>query len=433
MLRPPPLTVTLAHSAMYDFVRLGSHVSFAKGKPPALIPFGGVGSATYLTPEYLRGRAGAISAKPGRDAVMVAGDDAVLLWDGSNAGEVFFGRAGLAASTMALVSGDASFDRRYLVHALKQLEPQIKGQTVGTGIPHVDGKVLGGLRVFRPEPNEQLQVARVLDTLDTAIRQTEAIIEKLKLVKQGLLHDLLTRGIDDNGELRPPQSEAPHLYKASLLGWIPSKWELRRIVDLLSGVEPAMRSGPFGSALLKDDLVECGVPLLGIDNVLTEKFDAKYTRFVSEVKFTQFARYAVRPRDLMITIMGTVGRCCLVPDDIGRALSSKHTWTITLDRTKYSPLLAMLQINYAPWALSHFANDEQGGIMSAIRSETLRTLQLPSPPADEQDRIESILVSMSRRIEREGRVLKKCHLEKSGLADDLLTGRVRVTPLLTAT
>jgi hypothetical protein len=51
----------------------------------------------------------------------------------------------------------------------------------------------------------------VLDTLDTAIHETEAIIAKLKAVKQGLLHDLLTRGIAANGELRPPQAEAPHL------------------------------------------------------------------------------------------------------------------------------------------------------------------------------------------------------------------------------
>jgi hypothetical protein len=65
----------------------------------------------------------------------------------------------------------------------------------------------------------------VLDTLDTAIHETEAIIAKLKAVKQGLLHDLLTRGIAANGELRPPQAEAPHLYKASPLGWIPKEDE----------------------------------------------------------------------------------------------------------------------------------------------------------------------------------------------------------------
>ena len=73
---------------------------------------------------------------------------------------------------------------------------------------------------------EQVKIAEVLDTLDTTIRQTEAIIEKLKQVKQGLLHDLLTRGIDANGELRPPQSQAPHLYKDSPLGWIPTEWDV---------------------------------------------------------------------------------------------------------------------------------------------------------------------------------------------------------------
>ena len=85
------------------------------------------------------------------------------------------------------------------------------------------------MTVLLPAPAEQATIALVLDTLDTAIRQTEVIIEKLKLVKQGLLHDLLTRGIDDNGELRPPQSEAPHLYKESVLGWIPRDWLLVRV------------------------------------------------------------------------------------------------------------------------------------------------------------------------------------------------------------
>ena len=283
-----------------------------------------------------------------------------------------------------------------------------------------------------PELNsdEQVGVSLVLDTLDTAIRQTEAIIEKLKLVKQGLLHDLLTRGIDDNGELRPPQSEAPHLYKQSALGWIPAQWEVATIRDLLADSDPAMRSGPFGSALLKEELVEHGIPLLGIDNVLTEKFHGNFTRFVTPSKFAQLSRYAVRPRDLMITIMGTVGRCCLVPDDIGRALSSKHTWTITLDKRKYMPVLAMLQVNYSPWALSHFARDEQGGIMSAIRSDTLRALRLPLPPMAEQLRIVGILGVLSQRIEKESAAIAKHGLERSGLMDDLLTGRVRVTPLL---
>ena len=77
------------------------------------------------------------------------------------------------------------------------------------------------LPVRYPPEEEQIRIAQILDTLDTAIQETEAIIAKLKAVKQGLLHDLLTRGIDANGELRPAPEDAPQLYKQSPLGWMP--------------------------------------------------------------------------------------------------------------------------------------------------------------------------------------------------------------------
>lgn len=415
---------------MPDFVRLGDHIEISKGRPPAELPFDGPGSCLYLTPDYLRGRVAAVAARGASDSVVAKDGDAVLLWDGSNAGEFFLGKQGLVASTMARLRPSGKFDRGFFFHALKHLEPKLKGRTNGTGIPHVDREVLENLRVLAPPTEEQAAIARALDALDTTIRQTESIIEKLKQVKQGLLHDLLTRGIDENGELRPPRRQAPHLYRKSPLGWIPKQWEAKELRDLLVDEDPSMRSGPFGSELLKHELVENGIPLLGIDNVQTEAFSRGFSRFVTEQKFNQLSRYAVRPHDVMITIMGTVGRCCLVPDGIGRALSSKHTWTLSFNRLKYLPLLAMLQINYCEWVLRHFSKDEQGGVMSAIRSETLRSLLLPVPGMDEQLEIAARLQSASDRISSESATMHKLARLKSGLADDLLSGRVRVTPLL---
>lgn len=337
-----------------------------------------------------------------------------------------------ALSSICIITPQDGQDARFLGHALQSHDcvRQYENAMSGSALRRLVLRDIRQIRVPTPAVDEQAKVALILDTLDTTIRQTEAIIEKLKQVKQGLLHDLLIRGIDANGKLRPPQSQAPHLYKDSPLGWIPREWEARRLQDLLSEDDPAMRSGPFGSALLKHELVEIGLPLLGIDNVHVERFDANFTRFVTEKKFNSLARYAVRPQDLMITIMGTVGRCCVVPDDIGRALSSKHTWTITLDRAKYSPLLAMLQVNYCEWVLRQFTKDEQGGIMSAIRSDTLRNLMLPTPSIGEQVEIESRMQAVSSRITAEAETLRKLCSAKSGLMDDLLTGRVRVTPLL---
>ncbi|WP_175786968.1 restriction endonuclease subunit S [Burkholderia anthina] len=318
----------------------------------------------------------------------------------------------------------------YLLKVLQFIQPKAEAQAVGSTVKGI--RIQDYLNISTPlAPTEaQPAIAEVLDNLETVISNTEVIVAKLRSVKQGLLHDLLTRGIDANGELRPPQTEAPHLYKESPLGGIPKQWEVKQITELLADVDPAMRSGPFGSALLKQELVEVGLPLLGIDNVHTERFVADYCRFVTPKKFIELARYAVRPADLMITIMGTVGRCCLVPEDIGQALSSKHTWTITLNQDSYSPYLAMLQINYSPWVLQHFARDQQGGTMAAIRSETLRSTILPTPPRDEQRLMEERLREISKKIDLEVDAFTKMQAEKSGLMDDLLTGRVPITPLL---
>jgi type I restriction enzyme S subunit len=119
----------------------------------------------------------------------------------------------------------------------------------------------------------------------------------------------------------------------------------------------------------------------------------------------------------------------MVPDGIGTALSSKHTWTISLNPQRYSPYLACLQINHAPWVLSHFAKDEQGGVMSSIKSDTLRTTRFPLPPFKEMMVIESSLKAISHEIEIKNTLFRKLKFLKTGLMQDLLTGRKRVTGL----
>lgn len=48
----------------------------------------------------------------------------------------------------------------------------------------------------------QPRIAEILSTVDDAIAETEALIAKTQQVKLGLMHDLFTRGVDGNGELR---------------------------------------------------------------------------------------------------------------------------------------------------------------------------------------------------------------------------------------
>lgn len=299
----------------------------------------------------------------------------------------------------------------------------------GSGLRHLRKDFIRKL-VFKAPANlsEQQKIAAILASIDTAIEKTEALIEKYQQIKAGLMHDLFTRGVLPSGQLRPPREQAPELYQETSIGWFPKEWRVYSLESLLAPVANNVRSGPFGSALLKHELVENGAPFLGIDNIFVERFEADFKRFVSENKFNELSRYKTRPNDVLITIMGTVGRSCVIPAFIERALSSKHLWTMTFDNKKVIPELICWQLNHADWAKTSFRRAAQGGVMEAIQSSTLKKLLLPTPRLDEQELIYKRYDKISERIRHEEKQVEKLKKQKNGLMQDLLTGKVQVTP-----
>lgn len=263
---------------------------------------------------------------------------------------------------------------------------------------------------------EQVAIADILDTLDAAIRQTEAIIEKLKLVKQGLLHDLLTRGIDDNGELRPPQSEAPHLYKQSALGWIPSAWCVRVIAEvgqaITGSTPPSSVPGVWGA----------GIPFVTPAEVIEGQPIESAERSVCD-RGLAYVRLLPPGSTLVVCIGSTIGRVgtsgveactnqqinALVP---GAIMASEFAHVAV--RMHVGQLRAMAGLQAVP----------------IVNKASFETMRIPVPPRAEQLEISERLRAATDRISQEESAAVKLGKAKAGLMDDLLTGRVRVTPLL---
>ncbi|GJD41967.1 restriction endonuclease subunit S [Methylobacterium bullatum] len=249
-----------------------------------------------------------------------------------------------------------------------------------------------------PPLDEQRRIAEVLKSVDDCIALSEEALEATSAKKNALLVAILHAGL----------------------------WPIVQVGSLLADTPIPMRSGPFGSALLKSELTETGIPLLGIDNVHAERFKNEYRRFISEEKYRELARYTVFPGDVMVTIMGTVGRCCMVPEDIGRAISSKHVWTLSIDKTLYSSALLAWQINHDPRVLEQLRGAAQGGIMSAISSETLRNLRVPQPPQEQMLELEQLIVSANSTIFHLEEGIASLNRLKQLVSSDILSGRVRV-------
>ena len=123
-------------------------------------------------------------------------------------------KAVLNSGIFLLRCNDGSYEHEYIFHLLnsyvfsKFLDDNLSGST----IQHLYQHIFEKFEFPVPSLEEQQKIAAVLSTIDRAIAQTEAIIAKQQRIKTGLMHDLLTRGIDEHGNLR---SEQTHKFKDS--------------------------------------------------------------------------------------------------------------------------------------------------------------------------------------------------------------------------
>ncbi len=145
-----------------------------------------------------------------------------------------------------------------------------------------------------------------------------------------------------------------------------------------------MQSGPFGSNLRHSEFRCEGKLVLGIDNVGHGAFSLGSQNRISESKFAELAKYEARPGDLLITIMASLGRSCIVPDDLEEAIVTKHLYRISFERNMIVPAYVNLIVQGSPKFRSRMLEDARGQTRPGLNSEILRTLPIPLPSTAEQ-------------------------------------------------
>ena len=158
------------------------------------------------------------------------------------------------------------------------------------------------------------------------------------------------------------------------------------IGELVASNKTAMRSGPFGSAMKHHEFVDNGNLVIGIANVQENRFNSVRKWMITNQKYDQMSRYAVQSGDLLITIMGTIGRTCVVPENIGKAITSKHVYRIRFPNT-INPYYISYVVNYDFKARKQLYGTAIGGVMPGLNATKLRALKLLVPPKKLQDEI----------------------------------------------
>ena len=270
---------------------------------------------------------------------------------------------------------------------------------------------------------EQTKIAEVLSTVDRAIEQTEALIAKQQRIKTGLMQDLLTRGIDEHGNLR---SEQTHKFKDSPLGRIPVEWDDPLIENIAvhvgSGVTPR-----GGEAVYTKE----GVLFIRSQNVHFGGLLLSDVSYIPQRIHDTMRRSEVFENDVLLNITGaSIGRCCAMTKMNCSANVNQHVCTIRLNQATQSDAGFLTAVIESSIGQNQILQFNAGGNREGLNYQQVRSFVIPWPKAEERQRSHGLIKQAEEALEVSGCNLQKLRSIKTALMQDLLVGKKRVTALV---
>lgn len=280
--------------------------------------------------------------------------------------------------------------------------------------------VFASLKAPLPQPEEQDAIVRFLgwatSRLDRAIRAKRKVIALLNEQKRAIIHHAVTRGLDPSTSLKPSGF--------AWFGDIPQHWEVRRLKSLVK----ESVAGPYGSSLTKSMYTQGGIRVYGQQQVIPDDFTIG-DYYISLEKFAEMQRYRVFPGDVLVSVMGTVGRVAVVPEGVEPGIINPRLVRYRPDAT--SVLSRWLQVAMQDiHAQVQLSESSKGTTMDGLNMRILGNLLLLVPPLPEQavllDHIEkerAPLVEAIARLETEVDLLREY---RTRLVSDVVTGKLDV-------
>ncbi len=308
-------------------------------------------------------------------------------------------------------------DPVFAFYLVKTLKSEMVRLASGTTFLEISKSDFSRITAHRPQLFEQTRIAYVLDTMDKAIAATEAMIAKLKQVRAGMLHDLLSYGLDENGQLRDPIAH-PEQFKDSPLGRLPRDWDVGPFskIAIVNPPTPATGLSPFNtiSFIPMQDVDEEGNWVHRQSKKLID-CGGGYTPFIEgDVLFAK------------ITPCMENGKGCHARDLVnGFGLGSTEFHVL---RAKTNASARFL----FHWSMTKTTRTKALAYMTGsagqqrVEAGFFNLFVIPIPPFRERELIANVIDDVDKQIETSRNELDKIKALKIGLQDDLLTGRVRV-------
>jgi type I restriction enzyme, S subunit len=357
----------------WDVAKLGDHVEFLSGFAFDAARFGDEGDIPIARiRDVLPGRSHTFYSGEYDPKYVIRRNDVLVGMDGEFNRAKWQDEPALLNQRVCKVAVTSSrLDAEYLYHFLPLALKVIENATSFVTVKHLSIKALREMQIPLPPLDEQKRIVAVLDKADTLGRER---CEALKLA------DKLFRSV---------------FFHMFVYNRSAADWPLRSVEWMAKEAKGSIRTGPFGSQLLHSEFVDQGIAVLGIDNAVKNRFEWGQPRFITPKKYEELTRYKVLPGDLIITIMGTVGRCAVIPPDIPEAINTKHLCCITLDQEKCLPEFLHAAFLNHPAVLRQLGVQAKGAVMPGLNMGIIKNLVLPMPPIELQEQFKQFATAVT--------------------------------------
>ncbi|MEM7600143.1 MAG: restriction endonuclease subunit S [Verrucomicrobiota bacterium] len=283
--------------------------------------------------------------------------------------------------------------RRYLGYALQGVGfvDRVVANSTGVSYPAINPSTLVTIAITYPDEfDEQKQIADFLDwktgQIDALIAKKQQLIEKLQEQRSAVITQAVTKGLNPDAPMR--DSGIPWL------GEVPEGWDARRFKFLTrEGV-----SGPYGSSLTKSMYTNEGYRVYGQQQVIPDDYSVG-DYYIDAEKFAEMERYSVRPRDFLVTVMGTIGEVSVVPEEIEPGIINPRLVLYRLQKNEVLPEFAQAVFRSA-MGRSQLDSTSKGTTMEGLNMELVEGIVITVPPIDEQRTILEYLAAKTDIIDR---------------------------------
>ncbi len=307
----------------------------------------------------------------------------------------------------------------FLFYYLQPFLLHIHNITAATTVKHLSSfDIINAKEKFPPLP-QQRKIAEIFSTCDAVIEKTEAAIAKYQAIKQGMMHDLFTRGIDVNiGKLRPSHEDAPHLYKESELGWIPKEWDDTHF-------EKYIIKSLYGPRFSANDYNENGnvKTIRGTD--FSKDGSILYDQApIALMPNSKIETHILRSGDIVMITTADCGLTAVFEEQdfnfIPSAYSVKFRFNDSIEPyfIKY-----YMQTNFATKQVNKYVRQ---GTLGNLPGSDVLNFSISIPNKIEQTQIVNRIQSLTNKIQTEQSALSKYQQIKAGLMHDLLSGKVEI-------